>query len=81
MTNCKYFTKHLNPYEASRIGFYDSTIHTYIAAWGVWMIPYKELINCMIHSDKIYLNSWNRGTYILPKDGSYIRYISNSWYE
>lgn len=48
--------------------------------FGEWMIPYYNRANVTIHPDKAHVYVKN-GTYILPKDGSYIRYISNSWYE
>lgn len=32
------------------------------------------------HSDKLFICAKN-GTYILPKDGSYVRFISNTWFE
>lgn len=48
--------------------------------FGKWIIPFKNRKDCTIIDKNVHLASKN-GTYILPKDGSYVRFISNSWYE
>lgn len=62
------FTRHLESVETGTMYF------------GKWSIPYNKREDVSIHPDKAHVYVKN-GTYILPKDGSYIRYISNSWYE
>lgn len=48
--------------------------------FGAWAIALSRWTKLTVHPDKAHVYVKN-GTYILPKDGSYIRYISNSWYE
>lgn len=47
--------------------------------FGVWMIPFYDRVEMTIIGKTVYLNSL-KGVYILPKDGSYVRFISNNWY-
>jgi hypothetical protein len=61
--------KHISPNKSQRFRLF-----------GSWAILIQRRTRITEHHEHAYIYVKN-GTYILPKDGSYIRYISNSWYE
>jgi hypothetical protein len=60
-----------------RKGRYKALLFRVYGEWAI-MMHCRSMVT--EHPDKAFIEAKN-GTYILPKDGSYIRYISNSWYE
>lgn len=55
-----------------------TSIKVNVIMFGAW-ITVAEPGKFTIHDDCIFLQA-RGGTYILPRDGSYVRYISNGWY-
>jgi len=47
--------------------------------FGVWTILLRRWTRISTHENFAYIGVAG-GVWILPKDGSYIRYISNAWY-
>lgn len=49
-------------------------------SFGKWAYAITSRTNTTRIDDKLFIHA-KKGVYILPKDGSYVRFISNSWYE
>lgn len=69
----KGFAKHINKFPQNKRSWK-------FRVFGAWAVALNRWRKITVHPDKVFIEAKN-GTYILPKDGSYIRYISNSWYE